>query len=357
MNIVPNIDRRIMVDPIEKILDAARQGRPYVLIDDEDRENEGDVILPAQFATADIIAFMAKQASGLICVTLTATRAAQLGLVRATPINSNCPRQTAFTQSIEASSGITTGISAADRARTIAAVIDPISQPDEISSPGHMFPLIAKDGGVLERPGHTEASVDISRICGLNPSAVICEIMMDDGRMARLPELREWADYHQMPLGTIRDLICWRLRNDPLDVTVKRSNALARSTRTDWLAIEFSGIGDGVHLLEMNEYAPNVEQPRPLWIGSSGDSDAARTSIFRHVNGVVVITLGIGAALAADGRPTEEGFAIAARMLRQVGIDHVRVPSTQAELISLRGHGIKVAEQEFSEINHAVRKD
>ena len=202
------------VDPIEQVFAAAAEGRPYVLIDDEGRENEGDVIIPAEFAVADVIAFMAKKASGLICLTLTEDHAARLGLSRANWDGTPCLRHTAFTQSIEASVGITTGISAADRACTIAAAIAPDAGPGQIRSPGHMFPLIARNGGVLERPGHTEASVDISRICGLTPAAVICEIMLDDGRMARLPDLRCWADSFGLPLGTIKDLIAWRQRND-----------------------------------------------------------------------------------------------------------------------------------------------
>lgn len=203
------------VDPIEEVFAAAAAGRPYVLIDDEDRENEGDIIVPADFATAEVITLMAKQASGLICLTLTEDHAARLGLHRANQGSSHCLRQTAFTQSIEARTGITTGISAADRAHTIAEAIAFDVSPERICSPGHMFPLIARKGGVLERPGHTEASVDISRICGLTPAAVICEIMLDDGRMARLPELRIWADRFGMPLGTISDLIAWRQRNEP----------------------------------------------------------------------------------------------------------------------------------------------
>lgn len=208
------------LDPIEQILAAAAEGRPYVLIDDENRENEGDIIIPAEFATPEMIAFMAKQASGLICLALTEDHATRLGLSRASqnagPNSELCLRGTAFTQSIEARSGITTGISAADRARTIAEAIAPDAGADRICSPGHMFPLIARPGGVLERPGHTEASVDISRICGLTPAAVICEIMLDDGRMARLPELRIWADRFGLPLGTIKDLIAWRKRNEPV---------------------------------------------------------------------------------------------------------------------------------------------
>lgn len=211
------------IDPIEKVLAAAAVGRPYVLIDDEDRENEGDIIIPADFATPQVLAFMAKQASGLICLTLTEAHAAKLGLSRANQDSAHCAQHTAFTQSIEARTGITTGISAVDRARTIAEAIAEDTGPERICSPGHMFPLIARNGGVLERAGHTEASVDISRICGHTAAAVICEIMLDDGQMARLPELRVWADGFGLPLGTIKDLIAWRQRNEHADKQLVRA--------------------------------------------------------------------------------------------------------------------------------------
>lgn len=197
----------------EEIIDDARNGRMYILVDAEDRENEGDLIIPAQFATPDAVNFMAKHGRGLICLALEASRAEALGLE---PQNKNNGSrfETAFTQSIEAREGVTTGISAADRALTIQVAIDPESREDDIVTPGHMFPLIAKDGGVLVRTGHTEASVDISRMAGLNPSAVICEIMNDDGTMARLPDLINFAQLHNMNIGTIEDLVAYRLQKD-----------------------------------------------------------------------------------------------------------------------------------------------
>jgi 3,4-dihydroxy 2-butanone 4-phosphate synthase/GTP cyclohydrolase II len=197
----------------EEIIDDARNGRMYILVDAEDRENEGDLIIPGEFATAEAVNFMAKHGRGLICLSLEAAHAEKLGLE---PQNKNNGSrfETAFTQSIEAREGVTTGISAGDRALTIKTAIDPNSRQDDIVTPGHMFPLIAKDGGVLVRTGHTEASVDISRIAGLNPSAVICEIMNDDGTMARLPDLIEFAKLHDMNIGTIEDLVAYRLQKD-----------------------------------------------------------------------------------------------------------------------------------------------
>jgi 3,4-dihydroxy 2-butanone 4-phosphate synthase/GTP cyclohydrolase II len=201
------------ISPIEEIIEDARNGRPYILVDAEDRENEGDVIIPAQFATPEQINFMAKHARGLICLSITADRARQL---RLPPMawDNQAGHGTAFTVSIEAREGVTTGISAHDRSHTIAVAIDPTKSVDDIVSPGHVFPLVAKDGGVLVRAGHTEAAVDISRLAGLNPAGVICEIMKDDGSMARLPDLVGFAQLHGMKIGTIADLIAYRRRTE-----------------------------------------------------------------------------------------------------------------------------------------------
>ena len=197
----------------EEIIADARNGRMYILVDAEDRENEGDLIIPAQFATPDAINFMAKHGRGLICLALEGDRAEELGLRNMSEDNAS-RFETAFTQSIEAREGVTTGISAGDRARTIQVAIDPDSRADDIVSPGHMFPIIAKEGGVLVRTGHTEASVDISRLAGLNPSAVICEIMNDDGTMARLDDLVKFAQFHGLKIGTIESLVAHRLERD-----------------------------------------------------------------------------------------------------------------------------------------------
>ncbi|KKC27039.1 3,4-dihydroxy-2-butanone-4-phosphate synthase [Sphingomonas sp. SRS2] len=203
------------LSPIEEIIDEARNGRMFILVDDEDRENEGDLIIPAQMATPDAINFMAKHGRGLICLSLTKERVDQLGLPLMSR-NNGTRHETAFTVSIEARDGVTTGISAADRARTVAVAIDTSKGPDHIVTPGHVFPLIAKPGGVLIRAGHTEAAVDVSRLAGLNPSGVICEIMNDDGTMARMDTLVEFARTHKLKIGTIRDLIAYRRKHDHL---------------------------------------------------------------------------------------------------------------------------------------------
>ncbi|WP_337189027.1 3,4-dihydroxy-2-butanone-4-phosphate synthase [Phenylobacterium sp.] len=201
------------ISPIEDIIEDARNGRPYILVDAEDRENEGDVIIPAQFATPEQINFMAKHARGLICLSITGERARQLRLPPMAHENGS-GHGTAFTVSIEARDGVTTGISAHDRAHTIAVAVDPTKGVEDVVSPGHVFPLVAKDGGVLVRAGHTEAAVDISRMAGLNPAGVICEIMKDDGSMARLPDLVAFAQLHGLKIGTIADLIAYRRRTE-----------------------------------------------------------------------------------------------------------------------------------------------
>lgn len=201
------------ISPIEDIIEDARNGRPYLLVDAEDRENEGDVIIPAQFATPDKINFMARHARGLICLSITSQRARQLRLPPMAWDNES-GHGTNFTVSIEAREGVTTGISAHDRAHTVAVAVDPTKGPDDLVSPGHVFPLVAKEGGVLVRAGHTEAAVDISRLAGLNPAGVICEVMKDDGTMARLPDLVAFAQLHGMKIGTIADLIAYRRRTE-----------------------------------------------------------------------------------------------------------------------------------------------
>ncbi|MEO1694126.1 MAG: 3,4-dihydroxy-2-butanone-4-phosphate synthase [Pseudomonadota bacterium] len=196
-----------------EIIEELRNGRMVILVDAEDRENEGDLIVPAQMATPDVINFMATHGRGLICLSLTGERADALHLTSMVPSNAS-RTGTAFTVSIEARDGVTTGISAHDRARTIAAAIDQTNDHTAIVSPGHVFPLVAREGGVLVRAGHTEASVDLARLAGLNPSAVICEIMNDDGTMARLPDLVGFAQKHNLKIGTIEDLISFRLQHD-----------------------------------------------------------------------------------------------------------------------------------------------
>lgn len=210
-----SVQARVGISPIEEIIKDAAAGRMFILVDAEDRENEGDLIIPAAHAGPEAINFMAKHGRGLICLALASERADQLGLDYMVRHN-QARNQTAFTVSIEAREGISTGISAHDRARTISVAIDAAMGPNDIVSPGHVFPLVARDGGVLVRAGHTEAAVDIARLAGSTPAGVICEIMNDDGSMARLPDLLDFAAEHQLKIGTIADLIAYRRTNDRL---------------------------------------------------------------------------------------------------------------------------------------------
>ncbi|WP_300444895.1 3,4-dihydroxy-2-butanone-4-phosphate synthase [uncultured Mameliella sp.] len=221
------------ISSIEEIIDDARNGRMFVLVDHEDRENEGDLVIPAQWATPDAVNFMALYGRGLICLSMTSDRIEELGLSLMSTNNSS-RHETAFTTSIEAREGVTTGISAADRARTIAVAVDASKGAADIATPGHVFPLRARKGGVLVRAGHTEAAVDISRLAGLNPAGVICEIMNEDGTMARLPELVAFAQRHGLKIGTISDLIAYRRRNDNL-VKVRTETPITSEFGGEWM--------------------------------------------------------------------------------------------------------------------------
>jgi len=216
------------IAPIEEIIVEMRAGRMVILVDEEDRENEGDLVLAAGHVTAEAINFMVKNARGLVCLTITEARSKQLGLTQMARDNKS-PYNTAFTISIEAAEGVTTGISAQDRARTIQAAVARNARPDDIVQPGHIFPITAKAGGVLVRAGHTEAGCDLAQMAGLEPSSVICEILKDDGSMARLPDLIEFAREHGLKIGTIADLINFRSRNETL---IKRT--VSKTVQSDY---------------------------------------------------------------------------------------------------------------------------
>ncbi|MFT6773364.1 MAG: 3,4-dihydroxy 2-butanone 4-phosphate synthase/GTP cyclohydrolase II [Paracoccaceae bacterium] len=240
-----------VIASIDEIIEDARNGRMFILVDHEDRENEGDLVIPAQMATPDAINFMATHGRGLICLTMTGQRLDELGLTLMSASNQS-RHETAFTVSIEAREGVTTGISAHDRARTVAVAIDPRSGPADIATPGHVFPLRAKDGGVLVRAGHTEAATDISRLAGLNPAGVICEIMNDDGTMARLPDLIGFARRHGLKIGTIADLIAYRRRHDSL-VRETGAQPITSEYGGDWLLRVFKDDIGGVEHIALTK--------------------------------------------------------------------------------------------------------
>ncbi len=253
---------RDAISPIEEIIAAAGKGQMYILVDHEDRENEGDLIIPAQFADADAINFMATHGRGLICLPMTADRIDALDLPMMA-VNNSSRHETAFTVSIEAREGVTTGISAADRALTVATAINEQNTMAALATPGHVFPLRAKRGGVLVRAGHTEASVDISRLAGCHPSAVICEIMNDDGTMAHLPDLVVFAKKHSLKIGTISDLIAYRARNDNEVVETSRETVTSEFGG-DWDMRIFTDQIHGVEHVVMVK--GDISTPEPVLV-------------------------------------------------------------------------------------------
>jgi 3,4-dihydroxy 2-butanone 4-phosphate synthase / GTP cyclohydrolase II len=325
------------LSPIEEIIEEMQNGRAVVLVDAEDRENEGDLVIPAQMATPDAVNFMAKHGRGLICLTLTQARAETLRLEFMVRANASRNR-TAFTQSIEAREGISTGISAFDRARTIATAIDPTKEASDIVSPGHVFPLIAREGGVLVRAGHTEASVDLARLAGLLPAAVICEIMNDDGTMARMPDLVPFAKSHNLKIGAIEDLIAYRLKNDriikPVAKTSVESSIAGRFDlhvyettveAAEHLALVKGDIRKGGPVL-VRVQALNVLHD-VLGIGGHGDSGTAIEQSMRAIEkegrGVVVLIRDLRPKSMSDWvhRQTEpHGRKDAAKERRQIEI-------------------------------------
>ena len=264
----------------EEIIAEARAGRMFILVDDEDRENEGDLIIPAQFADADAVNFMAKFGRGLICLALESRQVERLGLPPMARHNA-ARHQTAFTVSIEAREGISTGISAADRATTIKAASNPNAAANDIVSPGHIFPLEAREGGVLVRTGHTEAAVDISRLAGLNPAGVICEIMNDDGSMARLPDLLPFAAQHGLKIGTIADLIAYRRRSERLVRRVAEGTITTQHSG-DWHAITYAQsphYAEHLALVKTGRCSPSPTRRNSTFAASSvpsGTSSARR---------------------------------------------------------------------------------
>ena len=352
------------ISPTEELLEEARRGRMFILVDDEDRENEGDLVIPAQFATPDAINFMARYARGLICLSMTRARVDQLGLPLMAQSNGT-RHQTAFTVSIEARDGVTTGISAADRARTVAVAINPEVGREHIVTPGHVFPLVAREGGTLVRAGHTEAAVDFARLAGLNPSGVICEIMNDDGTMARMPDLVAFAQHHGLKLGTIADLIGHRRRTEKLVRRVQEGE-VEQAIGGTWRAIVYeSTAAPGEHLAlvkgDVSTDAPVLVRMhaaslfREVVSGRGlGDLHAAMRMIDAAGRGVVVllrdprpdalsIRLKRGATNAIA--PEIRDYGIGAQILEDLGVKRIiRLSNNPRPLIGLEGYGLQVLE-------------
>lgn len=360
---------------IEEIVDEARNGRMYVLVDNEDRENEGDLIIPAQMATPDAINFMATYGRGLICLSMTKNRIEELELTPMEKRNTS-KLDTAFTVSIESTKDVTTGISAADRAKTIQVAIDKSSGPSDISTPGHVFPLMARDGGVLVRAGHTEAAVDISRIAGLNSTAVICEIMKDDGTMARLKDLIPFCKKHNLKIGSISDLIRYRVNNDPI-IKRKNNNVLNTKKYGEWniysyentvnasgpehLALVKGKLSESSPVLVRVHVSNFVNDAFDGVIGDKGNKnfislDESMSEINKKGSGLIVVInyddsshalsryIDGNDAWNEEDKIRENG--IGAQIIRDQGVkEMVLLSKSKRELVGLEGFDIKVITQ------------
>jgi len=361
------------LSPTEDLIEDLRNGRMIILVDAEDRENEGDLVVPAQMATPDAINFMARFGRGLICLTLTEQRAEQLRLEPQARRNAS-RTGTAFTVSIEAREGITTGISAADRARTIATAIDPTKGADDIVSPGHVFPLVAREGGVLVRAGHTEASVDLARLAGLYPAAVICEIMNDDGTMARVPDLVPFAQRHGLKIGTIEDLISFRLRNDRIVQPVARKSVESEYGGTFDLVVYETTVDAVEHLalVKGDLTAPGpalvrvhaVNAPADLLgigTGRSGVIEKSMRAIAAEGRGALVLIRDLraksvsdwiaGRDIAQSGKSGRERrlveTGVGSQILRDLGVrDMILLSNSPASVyVGLEAYGLRIVEQ------------
>lgn len=349
------------ISSIEDIIEDARNGRMCILVDHEDRENEGDLVIPAQMATPDAINFMATHGRGLICLALPGQRIDALGLPLMSPRNSS-RHETAFTMSIEAREGVTTGISAHDRSRTVAVAIDPTKGPSDIASPGHVFPLRARDGGVLVRAGHTEAAVDIARLAGLNASGVICEIMNEDGTMARLPDLIAFAQRHGLKIGTISDLIAYRRRHDNL-IAERAQRTVHSSYGGDWMMRVFAdetqgsehivlSKGDlaaaGPVMVRMHALSP-LHDVLGVDRDGAGDLPAAMRMIANEGRGVVVLIRDLSKRLVAEEEAnphTLRQYGLGAQILSALGLQElILLTNTRPlKIVGLDAYGLSVVE-------------
>jgi 3,4-dihydroxy 2-butanone 4-phosphate synthase/GTP cyclohydrolase II len=353
-------DYRDAISSIEEIIEDARNGRMFILVDHEDRENEGDLVIPAQMCTPNAINFMATHGRGLICLTLTGERLDALGLPLMAASNSS-RHETAFTVSIEAREGISTGISAHDRARTVATAIDPRTGPQDIATPGHIFPLRARDGGVLVRAGHTEAAVDIARLAGLNPSGVICEVMKDDGTMARLPDLVAFAQLHGLKIGTISDLIAYRRKHDNLVRETSVRSVVSEYGGAWQLRVYGDVTGGGEHVVLLKG---DVSTPEPVLVrmhavnvmedllavhpGRSHQLRDAMQAIAAEGRGVVVILRDMANKLELGDHVSPNRlrqYGIGAQILNALGLRDLILltNSSLPKPVGLEGYGLTIA--------------
>jgi len=351
---------------IPEIIAEAKAGKMFILVDDEDRENEGDLVIPASMCDDKQVNFMAKYGRGLICLALTKQRVSELDLPSMS-LNNESRNKTAFTVSIEAREGISTGISAFDRAKTIADAINPKKGKDSIVTPGHIFPLKAEDGGVLVRAGHTEAAVDIAKMAGLNPAGVICEIMKDDGTMARMPDLIEFAKKHQMKIATIADLIEYRRKHEKLIEIVSKEKFTSKAAG-EFDAVIYKSKIDGVEHIalikgEINSTSPTLVRMHHLNILADclDDDNNPRTGLLvkalkkisKKGKGVVVLIrqpneaishlLGENKNITQNRAKELRNYGTGAQILTDLGIrDMILLTNARKAVIGLEGYDLRI---------------
>ncbi|MFO0567834.1 MAG: 3,4-dihydroxy-2-butanone-4-phosphate synthase [Polyangiaceae bacterium] len=382
------------LEAVRQALDDIRAGKMVILVDDEDRENEGDLTMAADAITPEAINFMAKYGRGLICLTLTETQVERLELPMMQPPKGRAgpPLGTAFTVSIEAREGVTTGISAADRAHTVKVAIRPDVQPDDLVTPGHVFPLKARRGGVLVRAGQTEGSVDLARLAGLTPAGVICEIMNDDGTMARMPDLEAFAREHRLRIVTIADLIRYRLQNERLLERVSESEVVLDRTETTWRAIVYEATVEERQLLALVKGDVSVSEPVLVRMHSgstlgdvfSSPASEGGRNLFEAVDAIEAAGRGVVVYLPprgdlraeleavgrrsksspfnappADARPhggTLREYGLGAQVLRELGVQRIRLLTNNPRKIAgIHGYGLEVVESVALLSNQSVR--
>ncbi len=357
------------ISGVDEILEDARNGRMFILVDHEDRENEGDLVIPAQMATPEAINFMATHGRGLICLSMTGERVDALGLPLMASYNSS-RHETAFTVSIEAREGVSTGISAHDRARTVAVAIDAGKTASDIATPGHVFPLRARDGGVLVRAGHTEAAVDIARLAGLNPSGVICEIMNEDGSMARLPDLVAFAQRHNLKIGTISDLIAYRRRHDNL-VRVRDEQVITSEFGGEWtmriytdetqgaehiVLIKGDISGEAPVLVRMHAMDPLLDVVGTGGTGRAAEFGDAMRLIADEGRGVLVLLRDLTMKLVVEGEmspQTLRQYGLGAQILSSLALSRMILltNSPKPKIVGLEAYGLEiVGTRKISEI-------
>ena len=363
-----NYNAKVKISSIEEIIDEARNGKMYILVDDPNRENEGDLIIPAQMATPDAINFMAKYGRGLICLSMTKKRIEELELPLMNP-NNQQNDLTAFTISIEAKEGVTTGISAADRSHTISVATDQNKNKEDLLSPGHVFPLMAWDGGVLVRAGHTEAAVDISKIAGLNPSGVICEIMSEDGSMARLPEILDFAKNHNLKVGTVSDLIEYRLKYSKIIKQLSERSFDSDKGKNFTLKIFENTLSNEKHyaLVKNITSSDNLYPVRMHKLNIEKDIFAEKNMFGDEINhsfdiiekngsgAIVLINNDIAPNIlkAFDQRQKKNNklelreYGVGAQILKDIGIEKIiLLTNSNKKIIALNGFGIKIVKQQ-----------